>query len=134
MDNKYEDIINLEHHISKKHPQMLMYSRAAQFASFDALTGYEEAVEETARLTSNKIELTDEEKMILSNKIKEIQKNIYKYPQITVTYFIPDSKKEGGKYVRVSQRIKKIDEDTKMIILENDDRILFLDIIDIEMM
>lgn len=132
MDNKYADIINLEHHISKRHPQMTMYSRAAQFASFDALTGYEEAVEETARLTSDKIELSDEEKIILNNKIKEIQKNIYKHPKITVRYFIRDSKKDGGKYVTLSQKIKKIDEDTKMIILENDDRISILDIINIE--
>ncbi len=128
MENKYDDIINLEHHVSKKHPQMSMYSRAAQFASFAALTGYEEAVEETARITSNKIELEEEEKANINKIINEIYKNISNHPKVIITYFVPDAKKQGGQYITVSKKVRKVDEDRKIIILENGEEIPILNI------
>ena len=131
MKNKYEDIINLEHHISKKHPQMSISDRAAQFASFAALTGYEEEVEEAARITSRKIELVEEEKAILNRKIEEIQKRINNKPKITITYFIPDPRKDGGEYITVFGIVKKIDEDKKVILLENNETIPISEINDI---
>ena len=98
----YDDIINLPHHISKKHPRLSIEQRAAQFAPFAALTGYDEKVKETARLT--------EEKVIINNKLQKIKNNITNKPKATITYFVPDLKKPGGKYVTVIDNVKKIDE------------------------
>lgn len=119
MNNKYDDIINLPHHISKKHPQMTLEARAAQFAPFAALTGYEDAINETARQTSEKIELDDEAKEILDNKIQIIKEQIQTKPIITFKYFKPDLKKDGGQYVKATGIVKKIDEYEQKIILEN---------------
>ena len=133
MDNehKYDDIINLEHHISKTHKQMSMQNRAAQFAPFAALTGYEEAVKETARFTEKKIELDEELNNILDEKLRLIQSQIKNTPEITVTYFVPDDKKRGGKYQKITGKIKKIDDYNKFIIFTDGKCISIKDIIDI---
>ena len=130
---KYDDIINLPHHISKKHPQMSIYERAAQFAPFAALVGYEDAVEETARITDKRIELNEEEKNILDMKLQMLkeQMNVQIYPNITIMYFIPDLKKDGGKYIRILGTIKKIDEIKNLIILDDKTEIPIRDIINI---
>lgn len=130
---KYEDIINLPHHISKKHPQMTMESRAAQFAPFAALVGYEDAVEETARLTTKRIELNEEEKNILDMKLQMLkeQMHVQIYPEISVMYFVPDLKKEGGKYIKISGTIKKIDEYKQLLILDDKTEIPISEIISI---
>lgn len=130
---KYEDIINLLHHISKKHPQMTMESRAAQFAPFAALVGYEDAVEETARLTTKRIELNEEEKNILDMKLQMLkeQMHVQIYPEISVMYFVPDLKKEGGKYIKISGTIKKIDEYKQLLILDDKTQIPISEIISI---
>lgn len=128
---KYDDIINLPHHISKTYPQMSMYSRAAQFAPFAALTGYEGQIKETARLTNNRIDLDEELKSILDSKLQEIQDKLKTRPRVEFTYFIPDSKKDGGKYVTVAGIIKKIDEYKQVIVLENKQEIPIQEIIDI---
>ena len=94
----YEDIINLTHHVSKKHPQMSMHDRAAQFAPFAALSGHSEAIAETARLTDRKIELDEYEKMNLDEKLIVLQEHIRETPEINVTYFCPDDNKDGGRY------------------------------------
>lgn len=133
MDNehKYDDIINLEHHISKTHKQMSMQNRAAQFAPFAALTGYEEAVKETARFTEQKIELDEELNNILDEKLRLIQSQIKNTPEITVTYFVPDDKKRGGKYQKITGKIKKIDDYNKFIIFTDGKFISIKDIINI---
>ena len=128
---KYEDIINMPHHVSKKHPQMSLEARSAQFAPFAALVGYEDAVEETARLTTSKKEINEEQKAILDNKLQTIKKNISHKPKITFIYFVPDSKKQGGKYVTITGNIIKIDEYNQKIILEDKTQIPILDIIEI---
>ena len=130
---KYEDIINLPHHISKKHPQMTMESRAAQFAPFAALVGYEDAVEETARLTTKRIELNEEEKNILDMKLQMLkeQMHVQIYPEISVMYFVPDLKKEGGKYIKISGTIKKIDEYKQLLILDDKTQIPISELISI---
>ena len=128
---KYDDIINLPHHISKKHPQMSMYSRAAQFAPFAALTGYEDSVKETARLTNERIEIDDEVKAILDAKLQEIQEDISNKPTVTITYFVPDTRKDGGKYVTVTGNIKKIDRYKQVLVLEDQNEILINDVIEI---
>lgn len=131
--NKYDDIINLPRHISKKHPQMSVEERAAQFAPFAALVGYEDEVEETARITEKRIELNEEEKKILDMKLQMLNEQIKVqiYPNITIMYFIPDLKKDGGKYIKVSGVIKKIDEFKQLIILDDKTEIPIKDIIKI---
>ena len=119
MNSKYDDIINLPHHTSNKHPQMTLEARAAQFAPFAALTGYDDAVNESARLTKERIELDDEANSILNNKIQMIKEQIKTRPTIVFTYFIPDLKKDGGKYVTVTGIVRKIDEYRQIIILED---------------
>lgn len=116
---EYVDIINMPHHISKKHPRMSLENRSAQFAPFAALTGYEDEVEETARLTDKKIEITDEIKTEINIKLKTIQEKIYVKPKVTVKYFIPDTKKEGGSYKTVTSNIIKIDKYKQTIVLKD---------------
>ena len=133
MSNKYDDIINLPHHISKKHPQMTLEARAAQFAPFSALTGYDDEVKETARLTNRRIELDDEAKSILDNKIQIILEQISQRPTVSITYFIPDTRKAGGEYVTITGIIKKVDGYNQVIVLENRTEIPINEIIDIDM-
>ncbi len=133
MANKYGDIINLPHHISKKHPRMSLEDRSAQFASFVALTGYEDIIDETARITNAKIELDEESKLTLNRKIQEIKKKINEKLNITITYFIPDLKKTGGEYVEINGIVKKIDEYKKILILEDKTEILISNIIEIKL-
>lgn len=97
--NNYEDIINLPHHVSKKHPQMSIWSRSAQFAPFAALTGYDDAVKETARLTDKRLEIDEGLKNILNNKLQYILENKSLQPEITFTYFVYDNKKSDRKSV-----------------------------------
>ena len=130
-EHNYDDIINLEHHKSKKHPPMSLYARSAQFAPFAALTGYEDAVRETARETTERIDIDDEIKAILDGKIQILLEQIKKRPEVSITYFINDLKKEGGAYITVEGIIKKIDTYNQKIVLVNKTEIPINDIIDI---
>lgn len=130
MDN-YKDIINLPHHVSKKHPQMTLENRAAQFAPFAALTGFDDQVEETSRLTNNRIELEDEFKIIISEKIKYLVENKDKNNEVIITYFVPDKLKEGGEYIDKKGKIRKINIIENIIILEDNTEIMINEIIDI---
>lgn len=105
----YEDIINLPHHVSARHPQMPLSARAAQFSPFAALTGHEDAIRETERLTEDFREPDEDRSELLDNKIRLLQENLSENPEVEVTYFQPDSKKTGGAYVTVRGRVKKID-------------------------
>ena len=110
MNGKYDDIINLERPVSLKHPRMAISDRAAQFAPFAALTGYDDAIDETGRYTDNMAELSEDAKELLDRKQLFLGHIIEKKPEITVTYFVPDSKKSGGKYRKASGKLKAIDE------------------------
>lgn len=127
--DKYNDIINMQHHVSKTHPQMSLKARSAQFAPFAALTGYGDVINETGRLTNEKIEIDDELKEILNEEIMKIKSKLSKRLTISFTYFIPDAKKNGGKYVTVKGIVKKVNDNS--IILEDKTEILIEDIIDI---
>ena len=129
--DKYEDIINFPHHVSKKHPQMSLYERSAQFAPYAALTGHGDAIKETSRVTSERIELDEEEKEILDRKLEIIIEKINSKPKVSFVYFIPDMKKEGGVYKKRIGIIKKINNYKKQIILEDGTEIKIQDIIDI---
>lgn len=130
-NDKYEDIINMPHHVSRKHPQMSLYARSAQFAPFAALTGYGEAVEETERITDSKREIDEELKMDLDRKLQWIRENIKNKPEVTFTYFIPDARKDGGSYQTITGVVKRIDEYNEKIILENENEIYISETIDI---
>ena len=128
---KYDDIINMPRYVSKKHPQMSLEMRSAQFAPFAALTGYDEQIEETSRITIQKKELNEEIKEILNEKLQIIQEKINTKPKITITYFIPDLKKNGGQYITVTGRVRKIDINKQLIILENKIEIPITEVIEV---
>ena len=126
----YDDIINLKRPISK-HPKMSLYQRSAQFAPFAALTGYEGQVKETARLTDRRIELDEEMKLILDLKIQVIKEMLSDNPEVEITYFIPDTRKDGGKYETIINNVKKIDSYNEHIIMQNNLKIEIKEIINI---
>ena len=132
MNNNYEDIKNLPHYEPKYHPRMSFYQRAAQFAPFAALTGYEELVRESSRLTDRKIELSEYERSILDEKLLLIQNNIKIRPEIIITYFIKDKKKSGGKYITITSNIKSVDLINRFIKLVSNQKILIDDIYDLK--
>lgn len=127
--NNYDDIINIKH-FEPKHKRMSRYNRAAQFAPFAALTGYEDSIKETARLTSKKIEIDESKKELLDFKLQLLKQNIKNKPLVKIMYFIKDNKKSGGSYEEIIGNITKIDEYKKNIIINNI-KINFNDIIDI---
>ena len=128
---KYDDIIGLPHHVSSTRPHMPMLDRAAQFQPFRALTGYEDAVQETARYTDEKVELTEDEKALLDMELQRLSDDIANRPQVTLTYFRSDKRKAGGAYVTTTGRLKKIDDIEGALILVSGERIVIEDIIEI---
>ena len=114
--NKYDDIIMLPHHVSKKHPQMPLLNRAAQFSPFAALTGHDAAIQETQRLTDSFIEIGGSREIKLNEQLLLIRHNLDKRPELKITYFQPDERKSGGSSITVCGRIKKIDEYNRQII------------------
>lgn len=129
--SKYDDIINLNRPVSK-HPKLSISSRAAQFAPFAALTGYDEQVKETARLTSKKVILDEDALEKINNKLDFINKNINDNILVNVTYFIPDKKKSGGRYAEVKGIVTKIKLVEEYITIDNKIIIPMKDIINIE--
>lgn len=109
MSHEYDDIIHLPHHRSKNRPPMSMHDRAAQFAPFAALTGYDAAIRETARRTEAWTELTEEAAEELNRKLLFLQERLGEEPEITVTYFVQDEKKPGGTYVTYTGQLRRID-------------------------
>jgi len=109
-ESKYDDIIHLPHPVSKRHPPMPPLNRAAQFLPFAALTGHDDAIRETARLTDTFIELDENRKEELDRQLQLLRKNLSQKPEIEATYFQPDEKKSGGAYITIRGRIEKIDE------------------------
>lgn len=128
----YDDIINLPHHVSSKRPQMPMLDRAAQFSPFAALTGHDDAIHETARLTNDKVDLSEEEKETLDMKQQILLEKLSDHPALTITYFVPDAKKSGGAYVTKSGNLKKIDGFERWMLLTDGTKILLDDVADIE--
>lgn len=106
--SSYDDILQLPHHVSKKRKQMSQHDRAAQFAPFAALVGYDSAVEETARLTGQRIELDENEKQLLNARLQVIKEHLGQNFQVSITYFVPDKRKSGGSYHTETGVVKKI--------------------------
>lgn len=121
----YEDIVNLPPHISKKHPQPSMMDRAARFAPFAAITGYEEMVLEEARVTEEQIHLDEDAVALICEKINMIQEFIDEKPEIKITYFEPDKKKSGGAYITITGTPKRVDEFEQLLIMTDGKKIKF---------
>ncbi len=119
MIEDYSDIINLPHHVSRNHPQMPMEARAAQFAPFAALTGYDAVIHETARLTDKQVELEEYDNDRLNRIFSELMDSLEKHPMVTVSYFKPDEHKAGGAYMTVSGKLKKIDTYEQIMKMED---------------
>ena len=134
MSNKYDDIIDLPHFVSKDRKHMSNYDRAAQFAPFAALTGYGEQILEASRLTDDYIELGEHQKADLDFNINYIDKNIKDKPRIKIRYFIPDKYKEGGSYTEEIVNVKKIDNIYRLLILDDNRKIEFYYINNIEIL
>ena len=124
----YEDIVNLPPHISKRHPQPTMMDRAARFAPFAAITGYEEMVLEEARVTEERIDLDEGTLSLLNEKLNMIQEFLDEEPEVTITYFEPDKKKSGGAYISITGTVKRIDEYEHLVILTDGKKIRIEDI------
>ena len=124
----YEDIVNLPPHISKKHPQPSMMDRAARFAPFAAIAGYEEMVLEEARVTEERVDLDEGALSLLNEKLNMIQEFLDEEPEVTITYFEPDKKKSGGAYVNITGIVKRIDEYEHFVIMTDGKKIRIEDI------
>lgn len=132
MNDNYDDMIDLPHHVSKKHLPMPFMKRAAQFAPFAALSGHNEAIKETARLTRKRKELDEDKKDTLRKKLNLVAQRIEECPKITITYFQPDEIKNGGAYLSIKGYVKKIDEYERNVCLSDGTKIAIDEIFEIE--
>ena len=117
MNGRYDDIINLPHPVSQRHPQMPLADRAAQFSPFAALTGLDAALQETARLTDQRITLDEYEQAELDKTLQALREAASQHPAVEITYFQPDARKAGGQYVTSVGHVKRIAEYEQQLIL-----------------
>lgn len=113
--SNYDDIIDTEYPFELKHMRMSKSGRAAQFSAFQPLSGFEAAIQETARSIDEQVELDGVLKEVLDAKLRHIREKAYKQPLIQIVYFVPDAKKDGGKYMTVLERVKRIDKHTQSV-------------------
>ena len=132
MSGPYDDMIDLPHPTSKKHPRMSISDRAAMFSPFAALSGHGDAIAETARLTDRRMELDEDTKAELDQKQAVLLEHIGEQPEVTVTWFQPDERKDGGAYVTVTGRLKKIDEVERTLTLLDGTSIPLEDVVGLE--
>lgn len=132
MKGPYEDIINLPHHRSSKHPHMLRQARAAQFAPFAALTGHEAAINEVARITDKRIQLDKYIKEDINKKLSIIEKQINDKLEVSIIYFQEDKLKDGGQYLTLRGYVKKIDKYEELLVMNNGIKIQIKDIVKIQ--
>lgn len=131
MNSPYADIIHLPHHVSQNHPQMPMLDRAAQFAPFAALTGYDDSIAEAGRLTTERRELSEQEQNELNRRFDFLISRLKSSSEVDIVHFIPDERKSGGEYQSVTGSIKTISLPERMITLNSGQVIHFDDILDI---
>lgn len=130
--SRYGDIIQLPHHTSSKHPRMPMRNRAAQFSPFAALSGYEDTIKETERITDTEIGESEYRLSELNRQLNLIKENISEFPEVVITYFIPDSLKSGGQYKTLRGHVKKLDEYSGTLTMRDGAAILFKNILKLE--
>lgn len=123
MNNKdkhtYEDIIHLQHHVSSHHEHMPVADRAAQFSPFAALTGFEGAIKETARLTNQRIELDADTRAMLNERLRIVREQLSSHQEVEIMFYQPDEMKDGGAYVSVRGIVKKIDEYELTVVMQD---------------
>lgn len=132
MKDLYEDIINRPHHVSKARPQMSELERAAQFAPFAALTGYDSAIKETGRLTDERIELDEGALTALNMRYQLLMDALDEEPEVEITYFKPDERKAGGAYVTATGAVIKVDDFERLITMQDGTKITMDDILSID--
>ena len=132
MTGPYDDMLNLPHPTSRRHSRMSRSDRAAQFAPFAALSGHGTAIAETARLTERRIELDEDVKAALDFKQQMLMDRIDEHPDVSVTWFQPDGKKDGGRYVTTTGRLKRIDEVERVLVMEDKTTVPLDDVISID--
>ena len=120
MNDKYKDMLFLPHPDSSRHPRMPLQDRAAQFSPFAALTGYDDALKETARLTEHFAELDEDKKQEIDRQLFYLQQHQKEHPKIKITYFVPDPRKEGGSYTVREGSVKKMDENERCLWIEDE--------------
>jgi len=130
-DHSYDDIINLPHHVSPERRHMSAHERAAQFSPFAALTGYEAVIKESGRLTNQRIELSEDSRAVLDRKQQFLLEHLAERPELKISYFLADKLKEGGEYVTLTGRVKKLDPIERLLIMTDGGSIPIDDIIDI---
>ena len=130
MSGKYDDMLDLPHHTSPRHPRMSLRDRAAQFAPFSALTGYDDVIDETARLTDGKIELSEDARALLDVKQRLLQRRIEERPRITVVHFVADQRKTGGAYRSFTGNLIRMDETSREMVFADGTRIKTSDVIE----
>lgn len=132
MTSPYDDMLNLPHPTSARHPRMSLSDRAAQFAPFAALSGHSAALVETARLTDRRLELDEDQKAALDLKQQMLMDRIGEHPDVAVTWFQPDGIKDGGRYVTTTGRLKRIDEVERVLVMEDKTTVPLDDVISID--
>lgn len=130
--DKYKDIINLPHKQSSKRPHMSLLDRAAQFAPFAALVGYDDAIKETGRLTDERIEMSEEKLAVLNARYQILVDHLGEEQEVTITYFVPDIYKTGGSYVTTTGVVKKLDTYERLVTMVDGTRILMDDVLTLE--
>ncbi len=123
MTHDYDDIINLPHYEPKHHPRMSMWNRAAQFAPFAALTGYDAAIRESGRLTDDWVALSESGNEELNRKMELLLSKLSEQPHVTIEYFVSDEHKDGGSYQSYTGNIKRIDEYEKTMVMTDGKKI-----------
>lgn len=131
MADGYEDIIGLPHHRSKRHAPMSRQNRAAQFMPFAALTGYDAAISEAGRLTEDFRELDEDMKEVLDARLQLLAERSADMPEVTIVYFVPDERKEGGAYREITGRFRKLDGQKRKLLLDRGEEIALEDILEI---
>ena len=132
MNEKYDDIIHLPHPDSPKHPRMSLYDRAAQFSPFAALTGHGAAIAETGRLTDQRMELDEYEMARVDAELQHLQELLPGRPTASITYFVPDERKDGGSYQTITGEVKRIDAVSGMIQMIDQREIPIEDVFSVE--
>lgn len=132
MNEKYRAIMNMPHRVSPDRKHMSNYDRAAQFSSFAALTGYEEAVIEAARRTDEKPELSDDEKRVIDGYLQVLRENVNAKPHVALVYFRPDGKKKGGSLITLRGAVARIKKDERLLVLADGHEIPLDDIVSVE--
>ena len=132
MNSAYDDLLKISHRTSAVQPAMSIQNRAAQFARFAALVGYDALIQETTRLTDQKAELDESVIAELNEKLRLLLELLPQQPEVTVTYFLPDSRKAGGAYRTTSGIIRKFLRNENILVMMDGTQIPIGDIVGIE--